>query len=71
MLNALTSESLGIYTLIIHTSEMVKIRVGKLGLIDFPVGYYTYTGSALGRGALSLGEGWKGILELERGCAGT
>ena len=54
MLNALTSESLGIYTLIIHTSEMVKIQVGKLGLIDFPAGYYTYTGSALGRGALSL-----------------
>lgn len=54
MLNAMAQGGFGVYTLIIHVSKPMKIRVGKLGLSEFPAGYYTYTGSALGRGALSL-----------------
>ncbi|KPV63462.1 MAG: hypothetical protein AOA66_0938 [Candidatus Bathyarchaeota archaeon BA2] len=44
----------GIYTLIIFLSEEARLNVGKLGLQKFPRGYYTYTGSALGKGATSL-----------------
>lgn len=54
MLNAMARENSGVYTLIIHVSKPMRIRVGKLGLGEFPAGYYTYTGSALGKGALSL-----------------
>ncbi|MGQ9460528.1 MAG: GIY-YIG nuclease family protein [Candidatus Bathyarchaeaceae archaeon] len=44
----------GIYTLIIFLSKETCLNVGKLGMKSFPKGYYTYTGSALGRGATSL-----------------
>jgi Uri superfamily endonuclease len=44
----------GIYTLILFLSKEVRLNVGKLGNKRFPNGYYTYTGSALGRGATSL-----------------
>lgn len=44
----------GIYTLILFLSKEVSLKVGKLGKKRFPRGYYTYTGSALGRGATSL-----------------
>ena len=44
----------GIYTLIILLSREISINVGKLGKHKFPKGYYTYTGSALGKGATSL-----------------
>lgn len=44
----------GIYTLIIFLSKDACLSVGKLGIHRFPRGYYTYTGSALGIGALSL-----------------
>jgi Uri superfamily endonuclease len=44
----------GIYTLLLLVSEEVKLTVGKLGKQNFPRGYYTYTGSALGKGATSL-----------------
>ena len=44
----------GIYTLIIFLSEEARLSVGKLGMQKFPKGYYTYTGSALGKGATSL-----------------
>ncbi len=44
----------GTYTLIISLSEEVSIRVGRLGVKQFPEGYYTYTGSALGTGASNL-----------------
>ncbi len=56
MPNSIAPEKPGIYTLIIHLPIPVKTRVGKLGLKTFPAGYYTYTGSALGKGALSLKE---------------
>lgn len=54
MLNAILPEKPGVYTLIIHASKLVKIWVGKLGLGEFPAGFYAYTGSALGRRALGL-----------------
>ena len=44
----------GIYTLIILLSREICLNVGKLGQQKFPKGYYTYTGSALGKGASSL-----------------
>lgn len=44
----------GNYTLIIFLSRETRLNVGKLGLQKFPKGYYTYTGSALGKGATSL-----------------
>jgi len=44
----------GIYTLLLFVSEEVSLTVGKLGKQRFPRGYYTYTGSALGKGATSL-----------------
>jgi len=44
----------GTYTLIVFLSEEARWKVGKLGIQRFPAGYYTYTGSALGRGASSL-----------------
>ena len=44
----------GIYTLILFLSRETRSNVGKLGVQNFPKGYYTYTGSALGKGAASL-----------------
>ncbi len=44
----------GIYTLLLLVSEEVTLTIGKLGKQNFPRGYYTYTGSALGKGATSL-----------------
>jgi len=44
----------GIYTLIIFLSREICVNVGKLGQQKFPKGYYTYTGSALGKGSSSL-----------------
>jgi len=44
----------GIYTLLLFLSKEVTLTIGKLGKQRFPMGYYTYTGSALGKGASSL-----------------
>jgi Uri superfamily endonuclease len=38
----------GCYVLILALDHPADIAVGKLGLINFPVGKYAYTGSALG-----------------------
>jgi len=35
------------YQLLIKLDSSITIRVGKLGLFDFPQGYYMYTGSAI------------------------
>ncbi len=46
----------GVYTLVLHLcTENISLRVGKLGKFKLREGYYLYTGSALGKGALSLG----------------
>ena len=44
----------GVYTLVISLSREICLNVGKLSQQRFPKGHYTYTGSALGKGALSL-----------------
>ena len=36
----------GIYLLIIRVSKPVSVRVGALGVLHFPKGYYIYVGSA-------------------------
>ena len=38
----------GGYILVMKLKENSKMRIGKLGVIDFPKGYYYYVGSALG-----------------------
>jgi Uri superfamily endonuclease len=44
----------GIYTLLLFLPKEVTLTIGKLGKQRFPRGYYTYTGSALGKGASCL-----------------
>lgn len=44
----------GVYVLLIFVPSERLIDVGGLGVRRFQDGYYAYTGSALGRGALSL-----------------
>ena len=39
----------GSYVLVIKLKNNSRIRVGKLGVIDFSKGYYCYVGSALGK----------------------
>jgi len=46
--------SRGVYTLIIRMRRPEEIKVGQLGSKVFPDGYYSYTGSACGRGAFNL-----------------
>lgn len=41
----------GVYTLIIQVNKEVTVTVGRLGTQTFPMGCYSYTGSALGKGA--------------------
>lgn len=38
----------GTYTLIMKLNKGVRLKVGSLGVLDFPAGFYSYTGSALG-----------------------
>ena len=44
----------GTYTLLLSCSGCTVVRIGKLGRFRVRDGYYLYTGSALGIGALSL-----------------
>jgi Uri superfamily endonuclease len=41
----------GVYTMLLFVPQKINITVGKLGQQQFPMGHYTYTGSALGKGA--------------------
>jgi len=45
----------GVYTILIYLSECKNVKVGSLGTLTFPPGFYSYTGSAMGFGAQSLG----------------
>ena len=40
----------GVYTLLLFLSKEIILEIGKLGKQKFPMGHYTYTGSALGKG---------------------
>jgi Uri superfamily endonuclease len=44
----------GTYTLLIQCKRPMEVMFGRLGYARVEVGYYVYTGSALGRGALSV-----------------
>jgi len=44
----------GVYTVTIFVPFEKKTPIGKLGVQNFQMGYYTYTGSALGKGSMSL-----------------
>lgn len=44
----------GVYTLAIRLNRQARLKVGKLGSFNFQKGYYAYSGSALGEGAVSL-----------------
>jgi Uri superfamily endonuclease len=52
--NAALSKMKGTYTLVVFVRADIQISVGRLGLRVFRKGYYAYTGSAFGKGALSL-----------------
>ncbi len=43
----------GTYSLLLQTSDETELEVGALGPIEFPAGYYAYTGSALGPGGFA------------------
>ncbi len=49
-----TGSMSGIYTLILFLPKQIDLNIGKLGKKRFLMGYYTYTGSALGKGATGL-----------------
>jgi Uri superfamily endonuclease len=51
--NAAIPAAGGSYVLILNLAKTTKIRVGRLGCIDFKRGYYAYVGSALGPGGLA------------------
>ena len=38
----------GTYALVVFLNEKLRLRIGRLGVHDFPPGYYVYAGSALG-----------------------
>ena len=42
----LTGMALSTYQLLIRVPESRQIRIGQLGIFDFPAGSYVYTGSA-------------------------
>jgi Uri superfamily endonuclease len=42
----------GTYILILHLGKPAQLTIGKLGVFDFPAGYYAYVGSAFGSGGL-------------------
>lgn len=44
----------GTYTLLLVCNVPFRTRIGRLGYASIENGYYLYTGSALGRGAISL-----------------
>ena len=44
----------GTYTLILACKTPLKVVIGKLGRTELDKGIYLYTGSALGKGAVSL-----------------
>lgn len=46
--------SRGVYTVILRLPSAKHIMIGRLGTIYFEEGFYSYTGSAMGRGGSSL-----------------
>ena len=50
--SAMVPTDTGTYALALRLSGARRIRVGRLGLVDFPAGTYIYIGSAVGPGGL-------------------
>jgi Uri superfamily endonuclease len=48
MLLDIARQAKGVYVLLIEMPRSVRIKVGALGDLDFPPGFYAYCGSALG-----------------------
>lgn len=46
------SSAPGTYAVSLRLMKFRSIRIGKMGKIDFPAGWYVYVGSALGPGGL-------------------
>jgi Uri superfamily endonuclease len=44
----------GTYTIVISCNRAFNVRFGRLGRSNVPKGLYVYSGSALGKGAMSL-----------------
>ena len=57
----------GTYTLLLNAEKQVTVTAGSLGKQRFPMGYYSYTGSAMGKGA-SLKNRIARHLRKEKGC---
>jgi len=55
----------GTYTLVLERHSDGPIEVGALGHIDFPAGWYAYTGSALGPGGFSRVERHRAVASGE------
>jgi len=49
------SDAKGNYTLLIFIKAQKQMTIGRIGKKNFQMGYYVYTGSAFGKGSLSLG----------------
>ncbi|WP_262179017.1 GIY-YIG nuclease family protein [Haloarcula laminariae] len=58
----------GTYTLVLERASDGPIEVGALGDIDFPAGWYAYTGSALGSGGFSRVERHRAVASGENGA---
>ena len=54
MLDLKVPKKPGVYTLVIELASATIINVGGLGVHSFPAGFYAYTGSAHGKGAMNL-----------------
>jgi len=55
----------GTYTLVLERASGGPIEVGALGEVDFPAGWYAYTGSALGPGGFSRVERHRAVASGE------
>ena len=44
----------GTYTVVLACEKPMRVKFGKLGRVNVMIGYYLYTGSARGLGAVSL-----------------
>ncbi len=58
----------GIYTLVLRLVEARDIKVGALGVIHFPIGYFAYTGSARGPGGLKRVDRHKEVMSGTNSC---
>ena len=58
----------GTYTLVLARESGGAIEVGALGSLDFPAGWYAYTGSALGPGGFSRVERHRAVASGDNGA---